>query len=142
MNKITFIILLGLLTNISKCLKVSKNSCQPMGISSHCEGATLVFEFTVVWENKENLPPDFDFNLAQTDGNEAKCHYSKDNTEFTCQLKDSGLIQFSETTMIVGEDEYTLKAFSGTINSPCYKNSSVIYSSSLILLLLNILLLL
>jgi hypothetical protein len=111
-----------------------------MGLSSHCEGSKLVFEFTVVWENTENLPSDFDLNLAQADGNEAKCHYSKDNSKFSCHLDKSGLIQFPETTMKVGEDEYTLKAFFGRINTPCYMNSSKFYSCSLILLLLNILL--
>ena len=140
MNKITFIILLGLFITISKCLKDSKNSCQPMGLSSHCEGSKLVFEFTVVWENAENLPPDFDLNLAQADGNEAKCHYSKDNSKFSCHLDKSGLIQFPETTMKVGEDEYTLRAYQGQIYCPCNSSSSKFYSISLILLLLNILL--
>lgn len=141
MNKVTYILLLGLFIKVFKCLNNSKNSCKPMGISAHCEGSTLVFEFSVVWENTDNLPSDFDFNLAQTDGNEVKCSYSKDNTKFTCRLNESGLIQFSETTMKIGEDEYTLKPFSGRINSPCFSNSSMIYSSSLIILLLIILLL-
>jgi hypothetical protein len=140
MHKITLILLLGLFFNVSKCLEESKNACKSKGCSAHCVGSTLVFEFTVVWENAENLPPDFDLNLAQTDGNEAKCHYSKANTKFDCKLEKSGLIQFPETTMKVGEDEYTLRAYQGQIYCPCNSSSSKFYSISLILLLLNILL--
>ena len=74
MIKIEFIILLGLLINISKCLEEAKNVFKPSYDSATCEGSVLVIEIHGKWNNEENIPSsDIDFTIPQKEGKVANC---------------------------------------------------------------------
>ena len=146
MIKIEFILLLGLLINVSKCLEEAKNVFQPSYESSNCEGSVLVIQIHGNWNNEENVPTsDIDFTIPQKEGKVANCQYLKFSISFTCRLNGGGHFGYPDTTLKLGEDEYILKTKNNTISITCREKekenaSSMIYSSLLTLLILNILL--
>ena len=146
MIKIEFIILLGLLINVSKCLEEAKNVFQPSYESSTCKGSVLVIEIHGKWNNEENIPSsDIDFTIPQKEEKVANCQYLKSSVLFICRLNGGGEFKYPETTLKAGEDEYILKTKNNSVTMPCYEDekenaSSMIFSSLLTLLILNILL--
>lgn len=159
MRIITFILLLGLLINTSISLTGPKNTFKQGGIQTNCQGSVLIIKITGSWENTENIPTsDFEFKLPLEDGKEASCNYLNSSQSIECKLNGGGLVKFSDTTMKVDEDEYLLQSSNNSISMTCEgddpddggegddpddgdkSSSSMIYSSLLILILLNILL--
>ena len=161
MRIITFILLLGLLINGS--LNAAKNTFKQKGMIKECEDSVLKISLTGSWENpKEKPSSDSTFELTLKDGKNASCEYShsREQYQFICKLNGGGSFEFSDYTMNIGNDEYLLQSsnttdYNQTIcevedistqidsTTPASSSSnsfSMIYSSLLILILLNILL--
>ena len=162
MRIITFILLLGLLINGS--LNAAKNTFKQSGITGKkCKGSVLNITLTGSWENPEEKPSsDSTFELTLKDGKKASCEYShsREPYQFTCELDGGGSFEFSDYTMNIDNDEYLLQSAnitddnqticevedistqidSTTPASSSSNSFSMIYSSLLILILLNILL--
>ena len=151
MRIITFILLLGLLINGS--LNAAKNTFKQTGMIKECEHLVLKISLTGSWENPEEKPSsDSKFELTLKDEKKASCEYShsREPYQFICKLNGGGSFEFSDYTMNIGNDEYLLqssnttddnpKICENTDNSTQISSPSMIYSSLLILILLNILL--
>ena len=159
MRIITFILLLGLLINGS--LNAAKNTFKQTGMIKECEHSVLKISLTGDWDKSQNIPSsDFVFKLPLEDGKEASCNYLNSSKSIACQLNGGGSFEFSDYTMRVDNDEYLLQSANITDDNPkicevedistqidsttpasSSSNSfSMIYSSLLILILLNILL--
>ena len=161
MRIITFILLLGLLINGS--LNAAKNTFKQSGMIKECEDSVLKISLTGSWKNQEEKPSsDSTFELTLKDGKKASCEYShsREPYQFTCELDGGGSFEFSDYTMNIGNDEYLLQSSNTTDDNqticevedistqidsttPASSSSnsfSMIYSSLLILILLNILL--